>query len=84
YVSSLLAQGRVYYLDTPENQIFIKQHEQYQWDEKTVHSDNPKVVKENDHTVDAFKYFAIDNARKLGLKIDPHINAKVKLFKRGI
>ena len=84
YVSSLLAQGRVYYLDTPENQIFIKQHEQYQWDEKTVHSDDPKVVKENDHTCDAFKYFAIDNARKLGLKIDPHINAKVKLFKRGI
>lgn len=68
YVSSLLAQGRVYYLDIPENQIFVEQHRQYQWDEKTVHSDNPKVVKENDHTVDAFKYFAIDNARELGLK----------------
>lgn len=68
YVSSLLAQGRVYYLDTDDNQIFVKQHQQYQWDEKTVHSDEPRVVKENDHTVDAFKYFAIDNARELGLK----------------
>lgn len=68
YVSSLLAQGRVYYLDVPNNQIFIKQHQTYQWDEKTVKSDTPKVVKENDHTVDAFKYFAIDNARELGLK----------------
>lgn len=68
YVSSLLAQGRVYYLDIPANQIFVEQHQQYQWDEKTVHSDEPRVIKENDHTVDAFKYFAIDNARELGLK----------------
>jgi len=68
YVSSLLAQGRVYYLDIPANQIFIEQHRQYQWDEKTVQSDEPRVVKENDHTCDAFKYFAIDNARELGLK----------------
>lgn len=68
YVSSLLSQGRVYYLDIPDNQIFIEQHRQYQWDEKTIQSDDPHVIKENDHTVDAFKYFAIDNARKLGLK----------------
>ncbi|GAX04562.1 terminase large subunit [Secundilactobacillus pentosiphilus] len=68
YVSSLLAQGRVYYLDIPANEIFVEQHQQYQWDEKTVHSDEPRVIKENDHTVDAFKYFAIDNARELGLR----------------
>lgn len=67
FVSNLLAQGRVYYLDNEANQIFIKQHQQYQWDEKTIQSDNPKVIKENDHTVDAFKYYVIDNARILGL-----------------
>lgn len=68
YVSSLLAQGRVYYMDIPANQVFVEQHQQYQWDEKTIQSDSPKVIKENDHTCDAFKYFAIDNARELGLK----------------
>ncbi|WP_282803987.1 PBSX family phage terminase large subunit [Secundilactobacillus kimchicus] len=68
FVSNLLAQGRVYYLDIDSNQIFIKQHQQYQWDEKTIQSDSPKVIKENDHTVDAFKYFAIDNAKALKLR----------------
>lgn len=68
FVSNLLAQGRVYYLDTDDNKVFIEQHQQYQWDEKTVQSDDPKVVKENDHTVDAFKYYAIDNSKKLKLR----------------
>ncbi|KRK94237.1 terminase large subunit phage [Levilactobacillus acidifarinae DSM 19394] len=82
YVSSLLAQGRVYYLDTENNKVFIEQHRQYQWDEKTVHSDNPKVVKENDHTPDAFKYFAIDNAKELGLKQGKAVaKAKPKVFR---
>lgn len=67
-VQNLLATGRVYYLDTPENQIFIEQHRDYRWDEKTIHSDNPKVIKENDHTVDAFMYFVLDNLRDLHLK----------------
>ncbi|HIW72641.1 MAG TPA: PBSX family phage terminase large subunit [Candidatus Levilactobacillus faecigallinarum] len=81
YVSSLLAQGRVYYMDIPANQIFIEQHRQYQWDQKTIQSDYPKVVKVNDHTPDAFKYFAIDNARKLGLKQGKAIaKAKPKVF----
>ncbi|MFD1466484.1 PBSX family phage terminase large subunit [Lapidilactobacillus mulanensis] len=67
FVQDLLAQGRFSYLDNEDNQIFISEHKQYQWDEKTVNSDNPKVIKENDHTVDALKYFAIDNARLLKL-----------------
>lgn len=68
YVQDLLAQGRVYVLDTPGNAVFIAEHQKYQWDEKTIQSDDPKVIKENDHTVDAFKYIVIDNAKRLGLK----------------
>ncbi|WP_283679939.1 PBSX family phage terminase large subunit [Lentilactobacillus sp. Marseille-Q4993] len=68
FVSNILAQGRVFYLDIPANQIFIQQHRQYQWDEKTIQSDKPKVIKENDHTCDAFKYLIIDNAAVLGIK----------------
>lgn len=68
-VQDLLAQGRFYYLNTPENKIFIAEHKQYQWDEKSINSDNPKVVKENDHTVDQFKYFVVDNQRFLKLKV---------------
>lgn len=67
-VQDLLAQGRVYYLDQPANQIFIKEHQKYQWDENTLQSDNPKVIKEDDHTVDAFKYCVLDNERDFGLK----------------
>jgi phage terminase large subunit len=68
YVQNLLAQGRVYVLDTPSNKVFLEQHRDYQWDEKTMESDDPKVIKENDHTVDEFKYMVMDNARRLGLK----------------
>lgn len=67
-VQDLLAQGRFYYLDIPSNKIFIAEHRQYQWDEKTINSDNPKVIKEDDHTVDQLKYFALDNQRFLKLK----------------
>lgn len=67
-VQDLLAQGRVYYLDQPSNQIFIKEHQKYQWDENTLQSDSPKVIKEDDHTVDAFKYCVLDNERDFGLK----------------
>lgn len=67
-VQDLLAQGRVYYLDQPANQIFIKEHQKYQWDENTLQSDSPKVIKEDDHTVDAFKYCVLDNERDFGLK----------------
>lgn len=69
YVISLLAEGRFYYLDNDSNKIFIEEHKMYRYDEKTIHTDDPKVIKEDDHTVDAFKYFVIDNASMLGLQI---------------
>lgn len=68
YVHDLLAQGRFYYLDIDANQVFISEHRQYQWDTDTIDSDNPRVVKEQDHTVDAFQYFVTDNLRALDLK----------------
>ena len=67
-VHVLLAQGRFYYLDTENNKIFVEEHKKYQWDEKTLNSDDPQVIKENDHTCDAFQYYVNDNLRKLGLK----------------
>jgi phage terminase large subunit len=67
-VHVLLAQGRFYYLNTPNNRIFIEEHKKYQWDPNTLNSDDPKVIKEDDHTVDAFMYYVNDNLRKLGLK----------------
>lgn len=67
-VQDLLAQGRFYYLDTDANKVFIEEHKKYQWDENTLQSDDPKVVKVDDHTVDQFKYFVRDNERQLGLK----------------
>lgn len=67
-VISLLAEGRFYYLDIPANKIFYEEHKMYRYDEKTIHTDDPKVIKEDDHTVDEFKYFVLDNARELDLK----------------
>ena len=67
-VQDLLAQGRFYYLDNDSNQIFIEEHRKYQWDEKTLNSDDPKVIKIDDHTVDAFKYLCRDNETAFGLK----------------
>lgn len=69
YVHALLAQGRFYYLDILENKIFIEEHKKYQFKENTLNSDNPDVIKEDDHTCDAFQYFAVDNARDLNLKV---------------
>ncbi|HFI0600737.1 TPA: PBSX family phage terminase large subunit [Streptococcus suis] len=69
YVQSLLAEGRFYYLPTENNlKYFIEEHKRYQWDEKTVMNDDPKVVKEDDHTCDAFQYLVVDNAQLLRLK----------------
>lgn len=68
-VQDLLAQGRFYYLDTNENKIFIEEHRNYRWDEKTINGDRPEVIKEDDHTADAFLYFARDNEAVLGLSI---------------
>ena len=67
-VQDLLAQGRFYYLKRPENEIFIAEHQKYQWDENTLQSDDPKVIKEDDHTCDQFMYLCLDNERDLGLK----------------
>lgn len=68
HVQNLLAQGRFFYLDTEANEIFISEHRRYQWDEKTIESDDPRVIKEHDHTCDQFQYFVLDNRRDLGLK----------------
>lgn len=67
-VQDLLAQGRFYYLERPENEIFLAEHRKYQWDDKTLQSDDPKVIKEDDHCCDQFMYFCLDNERFLGLK----------------
>ncbi|WP_308689212.1 PBSX family phage terminase large subunit [uncultured Streptococcus sp.] len=66
---SLLAQGRFYYLNTENNKIFIEEHKMYRWDEKTIKSDNPNVIKEDDHTCDTSQYFVLDNAKILGLRV---------------
>lgn len=67
-VEDLLAQGRVYVLNTKRNKIFIEEHKKYQWDPKTKDTDDPKVIKEDDHTCDAFQYYVNNNLAKLGLK----------------
>lgn len=78
YVHDLLAQGRFYYLENPlptglkhcdSNDIFIEEHKKYQWKEDTQDSDNPQVIKEEDHTCDDFIYFCVSNARDLRLKV---------------
>ncbi|MGT2800817.1 PBSX family phage terminase large subunit [Streptococcus marmotae] len=69
FVQSLLAEGRFFYLPSKNNvQYFIEEHKRYMWDEKSVMNDDPKVVKEDDHTCDAFQYLIIDNAQALDLK----------------
>ncbi|AJH79066.1 PBSX family phage terminase large subunit [Heyndrickxia coagulans] len=67
-VQDLLAQGRFFMLRNSNNQIFYEEHKKYQWDADTLQSDDPKVVKEDDHTCDAFQYYVNDNLRKLNLK----------------
>lgn len=66
---SLLAEGRFYYLDIENNKVFIEEHKMYRWDEKTIQTDNPNVIKDDDHTCDVAQYFVLDNARVLGLRV---------------
>lgn len=66
---SLLAEGRFYYLNTENNKVFIEEHKMYRWDEKTIKSDNPNVIKEDDHTCDVAQYFVLDNAKVLSLRV---------------
>lgn len=67
YVYTLLAEGRFFYLDTPANAVFVDEHKRYSWDVDTLTREKPEVIKENDHTCDAFQYYVIDNRVKLGL-----------------
>lgn len=78
YVHSLLADGRFYYLKNPypigmpftdSTDVFIEEHKKFSWDEKTLHSDNPRVIEEDDHTVDMFVYLVLSNARDFRVKV---------------
>ena len=67
-VQSLLAQGRFYYLPTENNLgYFIPQCQKYQWDEKTIQSEDPKVIKVDDHCCDSFQYYTISHLNELQL-----------------
>ena len=68
HTHDLLAQGRVYVINTKNNQIFLEECKRYEWDERTIHTDQPKPIKEHDDTVDSFQYFVMDNLRRLRLK----------------
>lgn len=65
--TSIFATGRFYYIDRPENQVFIKEHEKYSYDGKSLETANPKVIDIDDHTCDAFQYFVVNAARELNL-----------------
>ena len=67
-VQDILAQGRIFVLDIDDNQVFLSEHRDYRWDEKTLNGDDPKVIKEKDHTCDQFMYLCLDNERDFGLK----------------
>ncbi|MBM7585836.1 phage terminase large subunit [Bacillus pakistanensis] len=67
-VQDLFAQGRFFVLKTKSNEIFLTEHKKYQWDADTLQSDDPKIIKVDDHTCDAFQYYVNDNLRKLNLK----------------
>ena len=78
YPINLLAQGRFFYLENPypinmphadSNEIFIEEHKKFSWDEKTLNSDTPKVIEEDDHTCDQFIYLCLSNARDFRLKV---------------
>lgn len=68
YTHDLLAQGRMFVLNNKNNQIFLEQAKRYEWDEKTIQSGSPKPIGVDDHSVDAFIYFVVDNLRRLRLK----------------
>lgn len=76
YTHVLLAEGRLYYLKKPHDigmknagaiDVFIDEIKKYMWDEKTIHDDHPKVIKEEDHIIDCFQYGCVDNARDWGI-----------------
>src|SRR5690625_1327866 len=67
-VVDLLARKRFFVINNNNNEIFLSEHKKYVWDEDTLQSDNPRVLKEDDHHPDQFQYYVNDNLRKLGLK----------------
>ena len=67
-VHSLLSQGRFFYLDTENNQVFIEEHKKYQWNKDSLRASKPKVIEVDDHCCDCMIYYVNDNLRKLGLK----------------
>lgn len=69
YVQDLLAHGRFYYLEKPSTDIFIDEHKKYLWNEKTLNSDSPEVIKEYDHSCDALQYIVLTAARDWGLRV---------------
>ena len=69
FVQDFLAQGRFYFINKKANEIFYDEHKKYTWDERTLNSDEPKVIKEDDHTVDAFKYLIITVAKMWGIAV---------------
>lgn len=68
YVYDLLAQGRFYYLESSNNQVFIEEHRKYQMDADSLRTPNPKVVEVDVHTCNMFQYYVVDNLQKLRLK----------------
>ena len=68
-VEDLLAREKLYVLDTENNEVFLDEHKKYQWDEDTLQSDDPKVIKVYDHTCDALQYFVTNNLNKLEMKV---------------
>ena len=69
FATNLFAQGRFYYLDTENNKVFYEEHKHYRYKEGTADTDSPVVIKEDDHTCDAFEYFCVDNAAVLGIAV---------------
>ena len=69
YVQDLMAQGRLFYLKTQNNQIFVDEHRKFMWNEKTIHTENPEVIKIDDHTCDAFCYLCTSFGNRWGLRV---------------
>ena len=69
YVQDLMAQGRLYYLNTQNNKIFVDEHRKFMWNEKTIHTENPEVIKIDDHTCDAFCYLCTSLGNRWGLRV---------------
>lgn len=67
-VQNVLAQGKLFYLPTETNlKYFIPEHQKYQWDEKTLKSEKPEVVKVDDHTCDQLQYLVRSSEDELGI-----------------